>query len=148
VSRDADREVRLFIYRHFVEEGEPPGADEVADTLDRTVPEVEAAFRRLDVARAIVLLPGTVAIWMAQPLCAVPTSFRVETQTGEWWGTCIWDALGIPAMLDEDGVVSTTCGDCGEPMELSVEDGALVPAEGVAHFAVPAGQWWESIGYT
>jgi Alkylmercury lyase len=52
------------------------------------------------------------------------------------------------AMLGGDGTVSTQCADCGEPMELSVQDGVLQEHEGVAHFAVPARGWWDDIGYT
>jgi hypothetical protein len=33
-------------------------------------------------------------------------------------------------------------------MTLRVEGGALEPAEGVAHFGVPARRWWDNIGYT
>lgn len=143
-----DRDVRLVVYRHFLEQGGPPAVPEVAGALGATSDEVEAAFRRLEAARVLVLAPGTLSIWMANPFCAVPTSFWVETPRGSWWGTCVWDALGIPAMLDEDGVVSTTCPDCNEPLELRVEEGALQPVRGVAHFAVPARHWWDNIGFT
>ena len=45
-------------------------------------------------------------------------------------------------------MISTLCPDCNESMQLRVTDGTLEPAEGVAHFAVPARRWWENIGYT
>jgi hypothetical protein len=32
-------------------------------------------------------------------------------------------------------------------MQLEVR-GSELEAEGVAHFAVPAGQWWDDIGFT
>ena len=89
----------------------------------------------------LVLAPGTLNIWMAFPLSAYPTPFTVETSRGTYWGACIWDAFGIPAMLGEDALISTFCPDCTEPMELRVTDGELEPCEGVAHFAVPARRW-------
>ena len=50
-------------------------------------------------------------------------------------------------MLAADGEVATRCGDCEVPMSLVVRDGALQPAEGVIHFAVPAAHWWDDIGF-
>ncbi len=143
-----DREVRLFVYQHFVDEGEPPTAAQVADRLGKSTEDVEASFRRLEAAHVLVFAPGTLNIWMANPLCAFPTTFRVTTERGSWWGTCVWDAFGIPAMLDEDAAIATSCPDCSEPMEFRLEGGSLTVDDGVAHFAVPARRWWDNIGYT
>jgi hypothetical protein len=143
-----DRDVRLFVYQHFIDEGAPPSVAQTAAALGCSVEEAEDTFRRLEAQRVLVLAPGTLDIWMANPLSAFPTPFWVETQRRSWWGTCIWDALGIPAMLDEDATISTSCADCGEPFELQVENAALGPVEGVAHFTVPARRWWQNIGFT
>jgi hypothetical protein len=143
-----DTTVRLFVYTHFLNRGHPPTMDQVADALGRSPEEIEASFRRLEAARVLVFSPGTLDIWMANPLCAFPTPFWVETARGSWWGTCVWDALGVPAMLAQDATISTWCPDCNEPLELRVKNGTLAPVEGVAHFAVPARRWWENIGYT
>jgi Alkylmercury lyase len=143
-----DRDLRLFVYRHFLAKGEPPTVVQAAEALSGSQQDAETGFRRLEAGHVLVLAPGTLDIWMANPLCAVPTAFRVATASGSWWGTCIWDALGIPAMLGDDATITTSCADCGEPLELRVEGDALLPAEGVAHFAVPARRWWENIAYT
>jgi len=143
-----DRDVRLFVYDCFLERGEPPTVGQVAEGLGCSVREAETSFRRLEAGRVFVFAPGTLNIWMANPLSAYPTSFWVETRRGGFWGSCIWDAFGIVAMLGGDGAVSTFCPDCCGPMELRVEGGALQPADSVAHFAVPARRWWENIGYT
>ncbi len=147
-TESLDRDVRLFVYERFVAEGAPPTVDEAAEMLSLAPGEAEASFQRLEEAHVLVFAPGTRNIWMANPLSAFPTPFRVETPRGEYWGTCIWDAFGIVAMLGGDGVVRTTCADCGDAMSLSVAGGELQPAEGVAHFAVPARRWWDNIGYT
>ena len=147
-AEELDRDVRLFVYRHFVHEGAPPSVGEAAAALAASEEAVEAAFRRLEAARVLVFAPGTLNIWMANPLCAYPTPFWVETARGAWWGTCVWDALGIPAMLGIDGVITTFCADCSQPLTLRVEGGELSGDEGVAHFAVPAREWWENIAYT
>jgi hypothetical protein len=148
VSDDFDRDVRVAVYRHFIDEGEPPSVVQVAGALERADEEVETAFRRLEAARVLVFAPGTLNIWMANPLCAFPTSFRVTTDRGSWWGTCVWDAFGIPAMLGADATITSSCPDCSGPMEFRVEGGSLTSGEGVAHFAVPARDWWDNIGYT
>jgi hypothetical protein len=148
VTEEFDRDVRLFVYRHFVDRGQPPTVGETAEALGSTVEDAEAAFRRLEAARVLVFAPATLNIWMANPLCAFPTPYWVTTARGSWWGTCIWDALGIPAMLGEDGTISATCPDCSDPLEFRIEGGSLGPTEAIAHFAVPARRWWENIGYT
>ena len=143
-----DRDVRLFVYGHFLEHGRPPTVAETAGGVAAAPDAVEASYRRLEAARVLVLAPGTLNIWMANPLSAYPTPFWVDTPRGSWWGTCIWDALGIPAMLRSDGTITTSCPDCTDPLELRVESGSLGPVAGVAHFAVPARRWWHNIGYT
>jgi hypothetical protein len=148
VSPSVDQAVRLFVYEHFLAEAHPPGIDGVATGLSLSRDEVEASFRRLEDGHVLVFAPGTRNIWMANPLSAFPTPFRVETARGAYWGTCIWDGFGIVAMLGGDGVVRTTCADCGDEMTLQVVGGGLEPVEGVAHFAVPARSWWDNIGYT
>jgi hypothetical protein len=143
-----DRDVRVFVYERFLADARPPTIDEVATGLSISAPEIESSFRRLEQGHVLVFAPGTHNIWMANPLSAFPTPFRVETPRGAYWGTCIWDAFGTVAMLGGSGTVLTSCADCGEEMTLRVTEGELEPVEGVAHFAVPARSWWDNIGYT
>jgi hypothetical protein len=148
VTGEFDNQARLALYGAFVEEGEPPSAMQLADRLDASPEEAEAALRRLHDQGVIVLMPGTTEVWMAPPLSAVATGFRVETARGEFWGNCIWDGLGTISMLGVDGTVETRCPDCDKPMTLRVENGQLVQGDGLAHFAVPAAHWWDNIGFT
>jgi hypothetical protein len=143
-----DRRVRLHIYERFAEEGRPPTTGQTADAIGEDAADVAQAYRRLAEGRVIVLEPGTVDVWMANPFSARTTSFRVEAGDRRWWGTCAWDAPGILAALGLDGVVKTSCPDCDAPLELRIEGGELRALEAVAHFAVPARRWWEDIGFT
>jgi hypothetical protein len=147
LTAELDGRIREALYDLFVDEGEAPSALDVAEAQSLPAEDVEAAFLRLAESRVIVLMPGTTELWMAPPLSAVPTSFRVETPRGSFWGNCIWDGLGTIAMLGGEGTVETRCPDCEEPMELSVEGGGLADS-GVAHFAVSAARWWDNIGFT
>jgi hypothetical protein len=147
VVEHALTDVRLCVYRRFLEDGRPP-ISEVSQRVGLPLDAVEDAFRRLERDHVLVFEPGTVEIWMANPLSARPTAFRVSTQSGSWWGTCVWDAFGIPAMLDEDATIVTFDPDSGEPLELRVANGELEPVEALAHFSVPARHWWDDIGYS
>jgi hypothetical protein len=143
-----DRDVRLHIYGRFVEEERPPSAEATARALDLSAEDVAASYRRLAEGRVIVLEPGTLDVWMANPFSARPTSFRVETGDRRYWGTCVWDGPGILAMLGANGEVSTTCPDCDEALVMRVRGVTMDPLEAVAHFSVPAARWWEDIGFT
>jgi hypothetical protein len=145
---DVDGRVRLAILERFADGGEAPAAAEVAAAIGEDEGVVAEAYSRLADAHLLVLRPGTREIWMAHPFSAVPTGFRVETVRGSSHANCVWDALGIPAMLATDARIETTCADCGEPLELRVRGGDLESLDWVAHFAVPAARWWDDIGHT
>jgi hypothetical protein len=143
-----DSDVRLHIYETFVAEARPPAVPETAEALGISEDQAAEAYRRLAEGHVIVLDPGTLDIWMANPLCARPTGFRVHTAEGRrYFGTCTWDAPGVLGMLGVDGTVSTICHDCDEPLTLEVRGGELQPMEAVAHFSVPAAHWWDDIGF-
>lgn len=144
-----DEAVRLHIYREFIRSGKPPSVERTAEALKVSIDEAAESYRRLADRHVIVLEPGTLDIWMANPLSARPTGFRVRTEEGrEYHGTCVWDSPGVLAMLGVDGSISTVCHDCDEPLTLEVRGGELEPAPPVGHFAVPAARWWDDIGFT
>ena len=148
MTADTVDAVRLEVYRRFLADGAPPSVQAVATALGIPREEAVTGFHDLEAGRVLVFEPGTLDVWMANPLCARPTGFGVTTESGSWWGTCVWDAFGIPAMLGEDATISTSDPATGELFELTIEDGGLVPVEALAHFSVPARRWWEDIGYT
>lgn len=150
MSAQLDTRVRLHIYRTFVDRSSPPSAAETAEALNIATTEAEDSYRRLAESHVIVSEPDSTDVWMANPLSARPTDFKVTTSDGRrFFGNCTWDAPGILAMLGADGRVTSRCPDCREPLELVVERGGLRGPEGaVAHFLVPARQWWDDIGFT
>ena len=141
-------EVRLHVFFIAAETGRVPQTPQIAAALGRPSEDVVRALQQLAAGRVLILAPNGGNIWAANPFCAVPSAFRVETRERDYWGICIWDALGVLAALDRDGVVRTACGDCSEPMLLEIEAGKLTRSEGIIHFAVPAHHWWDNIGYT
>ncbi|MEA2575825.1 MAG: hypothetical protein QOH93_3123 [Chloroflexia bacterium] len=143
-----DKEVRRVIFDTLMRTGKAPLSVEVASTMGVSHDAVRESFQRLADAHMLLLQRASGEILMGGPFSAVSTPFQVESGGVSYWGNCIWDALGIPAMLHQDAVITTTCGDCGERMQLSVEGGKLAPAEGIIHFAIPARHWWDNLVYT
>ena len=140
-----DQEVRHYVYDQTMEAGTVPSVVETAAALSTTAAEVQASFHRLADARMLVLQRDTGETLMANPFSAVPTPYLAQVDGQTYYGNCIWDVMGIPAMLKRDGFIQTSCGDCGTSMTLRIVNGALEPAIGLAHFAVPAAQWWNDI---
>jgi hypothetical protein len=144
-----ESDVRLHILSELVARGVAPSVRDTADALGVAETDVGTAYDRLAASRVIVLRPGTRHVLMAAPLSAVPTPHFVRLADGRSrYGNCVWDALGILAMLASDGDVETVCSDCGSSLRLSVRNGALEPSDAVVHFAVPAARWWEDIVFT
>lgn len=145
---EIDNDVRAEIYRHFVDAGVAPTYLDIAQAVHVDPADALAAFRRLADDHVIVLAPGSTYIWMANPFSAMPTDFTVRAGGRQWWGNCIWDALGIVALLGEDAEVSTSCPDCGESLTVSVVDGRVGHDHRVVHYSIPAARWWDDIGAT
>jgi Alkylmercury lyase len=141
-------DVRVEIYSGFIERARPPMPVDIATKLGVEIEEVEAALRRLHDDDVIVLAPGTHFVWLAHPFSAQASPFRVRARDRLWDAICIWDALGIFAVLEAPGTMTTSCPDCGEPLELKVEDGQLATSDYIVHHGVPARRWYEDVGYT
>lgn len=141
-----DRKLRQFIYRHFIDQGRAPTVAEMTRTLASSRPQTQAALRRLSETHAFVLQEGE--LWRAAPFSAVPTPFPVHVGKRSWYGNCIWDALGIPAMLNPDARIDCACGCCNLAMPMRVEGGALLDRKGVIHIAVPARHRYDDIVIT
>jgi hypothetical protein len=148
MPEEFDLQVRRYVYDVSLGRGYPPALAETADALGVPVPAVRDAFQRLAAGRILVLQPDSGEILMAGPFSAVPTPFVVEAPDFSCFGNCIWDALGITAMTGQDARIKTACGDCGTAMEVRVTGGAVQNAEGLAHFAIPARNWWDDIVFT
>ena len=142
-----DIRVRAHVYDVTMRTGAPPTSAEVARGMSLSGDDVRAAFRRLADAHVLVLKPDTGEILMANPFSAVPTPFLVETEKFSAYGNCIWDALGIPAMLGVDARIITSCADCGASAEIMISGGE-VNGDGILHFAIPARDWWNDIVFT
>ncbi len=141
-------DVRNLTYGMFVELGRAPTTDEVADAAALSTADVDAVWRELHRAHALVLNPVTTEIRMANPFSAVPTPYRVEAAGRWWYGNCAWDALGICAALHVDGRIESSCPDCGTTITLEVRDQRPDDGRLLFHCLVPAAHWWDDIVFT
>lgn len=104
--------------------------------------EARARLRALHDEHQLVL-DDDGELWMANPFSAVPTGYVAVVNGRRHYGNCIWDALGIVAMLGGIGRV--------EKEDLRVECAirrVSAPREYLVHFLVPAAHWWDDIGFT
>lgn len=144
---EEDRRVRNATYRLFVEVGRAPRVEEVAQVEGLGATDVDAAWRRLHDAHALVLHPNG-EIRMANPFSAVPTTHRAFAAGRPWFANCAWDAIGICAALHSDGDIETSCPCCNNGIELSIRAGRPSDESLLFHCLVPAQSWWDDIGYT
>jgi hypothetical protein len=142
-------DVRVEIYRSFLDEGRAPMPYEVAARLRMPVEEVKTALEELHQTGVIALAPGTHNVWLAHPFSAMDAPFRVQAKGRRWDAICVWDAFGVLALMDADGTVSTACPDCGEDLSVEISGGRVTSADAdVVHYGVPASRWYEDVGYT
>ena len=146
-AENRDVRVQAAVYDNAIATGLVPTAAQLAAQLEMPLTEIRDSLERLAAGRALVLQPSSREILMANPFSAVPTPFAVRVAGRLYFGNCIWDALGIPAMLKADGQIVTSCGCCGEAMTMEIVDQRLAPASGVVHFVIPAKRWWDDIVY-
>ena len=140
-----DLDVRRFVYDGAIEQRQIPTIADLAKTAGVSKNDVWSSLQHLADAHMLVLQPEDGEILMANPFSAVPTPFVVTTDAGSWYGNCIWDGMGIAAMLDSDAVIETSCGCCGTALRLEVPRQCRDDDERVAHFAIPAARWWDGI---
>jgi hypothetical protein len=143
----SDSALRLYILRHFIERGRAPAVAEMAAGLRASTRTIRARLRRLEQTHAFCLQENG-ELWRAAPFSAVPTAFPVQAGKRRWWGNCIWDALGIPAMLGRDATIDAACGCCNHRMMLEIKHGKLRAPAGRIHIAVPARHWYDDIAFT
>ena len=142
-----DAQVRLFVYRFMLRQQKSPTVREIAASLRFPVAKVRAALARLSESHAFMQQDNG-ELWRAAPFSCIPTAFPVTVGKRTWFANCIWDALGIPAMLKKDAEINAACGCCNYDMPLEIHDGKLSSGKGLIHIAVPASEWYKDVVFT
>ena len=141
--------LRVWIYEYVVDVGAPPTAHAIAGHLSVAPEQACNALEALHERRELILHPKTREIWMAGPFSAVPTPFRVHGPKASYWPRCAWDMFGIAAFMAESVHAEAVCADCAEPFAFDIDasHGPRAPG-GLVHILVPAGRWYEDVGFT
>ncbi|MCM2394073.1 organomercurial lyase [Streptomyces albipurpureus] len=126
------RAVHQAVLRHFAANGTAPepAVLEPAAGAGRSAREVLDELAAED----FLTLDEQGRIRAAYPFSAVPTRHRVRIDGGaEVWSMCAIDALGIPAMLGRDVVISTSDPVTGSPVTVTTRGGKTMwePREAV-----------------
>lgn len=142
-----DGQLRLFVYRHMLQHEKSPTVAEMAKGLKSSIKKVQASLARLSESHAFMQQESG-ELWRAAPFSCIPTAFPVRVGSKSWFGNCIWDALGIPAMLGKDARIGASCGCCNYDMWMEIKGGKLRSGPGLIHFAVPAREWYKDVAFT
>lgn len=146
---DLDWNIRLAVYRLFVEHARPPEAPEIARRFSISDDAARDAYRRLHAGHALFLEPDTTAIRLANPLSAIPTPYVVRVNGRDLYANRAWDSLGIPAMLRADAEVDARDARHGRPARYAVAGGELVAEPGLlTHFPLPFRRWHDDLIHT
>jgi hypothetical protein len=146
-SVDLDRRVRLFAYRHLLRREKCPTVADIVSGLHTTTRDVRASLARLSESHAFMVQENG-ELWRAAPFSCIPTGFPVRAGRKSWFGNCIWDALGIPAMMKKDARIGAACGGCNFDMPVEIRAGKLRSGDGIIHIAVPARHWYKDVVFT
>jgi hypothetical protein len=145
---ELDTGVRRAVYQHFASTGQAPSLLQLAAQIECSEDDGRAAFARLRAKRVLLLEPDGQTIRMAPPFSGVPTQHTVTVGRQTYFANCAWDALGIPAALDQMAIVHSSCGQSGAPLRLSVGVDGPEPSSWVFHCQVPAAKWWDDLIFT
>jgi len=142
-----DERVRLFVYQEILREEKSPTVAQIANALVCSPKQIRQSLCRLSETHAFMLQENG-QLWRAAPFSCIPTSFPVRVGKRSWFANCIWDALGIPAMLGKDARIDASCGCCNYDMPVEVKGGRLLLGKGLIHIAVPAREWYKDVVFT
>ncbi len=135
------RAVQQAVLRSFATTGTPPEAAELeaaAGPFDASASDVLAELAAED----FLTLDDTGRIQAAYPFSATPTEHAVRIAGGPTvWSMCAIDALGIPAMLGTDAVITSTDPVTGENVRVEFTDGKAVwqPSTAVVYYGARPG---------
>ena len=145
---DFDTQVKLAIYRFFVEMGERPSPEAIAERMGVETAVILDTYQQLAAKRMLVLEPDGVSIRMAPPFSGVETQHLVKLADKEYYANCAWDALGIVAAMQSPGTVHSRCEQTGERLRLEIGSDGPAPSSWLFHCLVPAAKWWDDIVFT
>lgn len=141
-------DARHFVYTFFAEHTIPPTVQDTARALQITVEHARALYQELNARHALLLMPGTHTIRMANPFSGVPTGFRVQVGAKNYYANCAWDSFGIAAALHADATIDAFCSNTQEPLRFYLRAGKIFGESAVMYFRVPFANWYADLVFT
>jgi hypothetical protein len=137
----AGQAVHETILRAFAATGRTPTRNQLADAVAGHDTDLGDVLARLH-AEDVIRLDDAGEIAAAYPFSATPTAHLVTLASGVTVSAmCAIDALGIPAMLDTDAVITSIDPITAAPVRVTISDGRYTwePAEAVVFLSANAG---------
>lgn len=141
-------DARHFVYTFWAEHARLPTVQDTANGLQIDVEHARKLYEELNTRHALMLMPGTHVIRMANPFSGVPTGFRVQVGDKKYYANCAWDSFGIPAALHTDGRIEAFCSYTQDPLRLQVQGGTISGDAAVVYFRVPFARWYDDLVFT
>ena len=118
------RQLHQHILRHFAQHATAPEPQRLREWAHQLDIELDAGLDQLVAVDLVEADPATERLLGAYPFSAIPRGHKVELAGGPTVEAyCAIDALGIPAMLNRDVVISSRDPDTGEPIRITVTNG-------------------------
>lgn len=109
--------VRCHVLRRFAL-GLIPSVTPLAVQSQIPPADVRQILRRLAGLDLLILDPAGETVLAAYPFSSSPTAHRVLLKGRQAYALCAVDALGIPAMLQEEAGIVSRCAHCGSQVEI------------------------------
>jgi hypothetical protein len=122
---DQTRRLHRALIDAVLETGSVPGLSALADQLDTPPEAIQEGLRDLAAADYLALDTGG-QVTCLYPLSVSPTPHAVVIDGVRRFAMCAIDALGIPAMLDQELDIEGSCAVCDAPIALRVLPGTVV----------------------
>jgi broad specificity phosphatase PhoE len=122
--RPALRQLHQHILRHFAEHATAPEPERLREWARQLDIGLDAGLEQLVSVDLVEADPATAQLLGAYPFSAIPRGHKVQLAGGPTVEAyCAIDALGIPAMLDRDVVISSRDPHTGQPIRITVTNG-------------------------
>ena len=118
------RQLHQHILRHFAQHATAPQPQRLREWVKQLDIELSEALDQLVSVDLVEAEPATARLLGAYPFSAIPRGHKAQLAGGPTVEAyCAIDALGIPAMLDRDMVISSRDPDTGQPIRITVTNG-------------------------
>jgi alkylmercury lyase len=113
-------------------------------------PKVDALLAGLTGRGLLVIESGSGRVVGSWGLSIMPTDHKLRIRGRELYTWCAVDAVGIPAGLGEDAIITSKCSQCGVPVRVEMVAGQVGSVEPAGvQLWVTAGQMGRSVvGFT